>query len=248
MAGGQGAGMTSPPSEIDDESSLPIGSRVLDPGPAPRPSRVVLDGNYARLEPLDADRHAADLLAAATAPGAAARHRYLFDAAPTDAARHGAWLATMATMTDPLVFAVIDKRTGLAQGRQALMRITPEHRVIEIGSILWGPAIARSAVATEANFLFAQYAFDTLGYRRYEWKCDALNLPSRQAAHRFGFTFEGVFRRHMIIRGRRRDTAWFAIVDDDWPRIRAAYQAWLAPDNFDAAGMQRTRLAAAANI
>lgn len=231
-----------PPHEIDAASGLPIGPPLPDAGPAQVPTRVVLDGAYARLEPLDAARHGATLFAAATAPGAAARHRYLFDAAPTDAASYQAWLGELATQADPLTFAVVDRRTGRAEGRQALMRITPAHRVIELGSIMWGPAIARTAVATEAHYLMLAYAFDQLGYRRFEWKCDALNAPSRRAARRFGYQFEGVFRRHMISRGRSRDTAWYAIIDEDWPRLRAAYQAWLAPDNFDAAGRQRTAL------
>ena len=234
---------STPPSEVDTESGLPIGPPGADPSPAALPTRVVLEGTYARLEPIDAARHADALFAAASAPGAAARHRYLFDAAPTDAATHRSWLEALATRADPLTFAVVDRRTGRAEGRQALMRITPEHRVIELGSILWGPAIARSAVATEAHYLMLAYAFDTLGYRRFEWKCDALNAPSRRAARRFGYQFEGVFRRHMIGRGRSRDTAWYAIIDEDWPQLRAAYQAWLAPSNFDADGAQRTALA-----
>jgi RimJ/RimL family protein N-acetyltransferase len=122
------------------------------------------------------------------------------------------------------------------------MRITPEHGVIEIGSILWGPRIAKTRIATEALYLFARYALDDLGYRRFEWKCDAENAPSRRAAERFGFTFEGIFREHMVVKGRNRDTAWFAIVDRDWPAIRAAMERWLAPGNFDADGKQRQRL------
>ncbi|MEZ4367491.1 MAG: GNAT family protein [Kofleriaceae bacterium] len=232
-----------PPAEPDPATGLPIGPLVGDVGAAPRPGRVVLEGRYAWLEPLDAERHGAALYAAATAPGAADRHRYLFDPVPTDEAAHRAWLATIAAADDPLVFAVIDRRTGRAEGRQALMRIEPTHRVVELGSILWGPAIARSQVTTEACFLAMRYAFDELGYRRFEWKCDALNLPSRRAAARFGFTFEGVFRAHLVVKGRRRDTAWYAIVADDWPRIRAAYEAWLDPSNFDADGRQRARLA-----
>jgi RimJ/RimL family protein N-acetyltransferase len=123
------------------------------------------------------------------------------------------------------------------------MRIVPEHGVIEIGNILWGPAIARSRVATEALCLFARHAFDELGYRRFEWKCDSLNAPSRRAAQRFGFTYEGLFRQAVVYRGRSRDTAWFSIIDTEWPGIRSAYECWLAPSNFDAAGRQRVSLA-----
>jgi RimJ/RimL family protein N-acetyltransferase len=145
--------------------------------------------------------------------------------------------------TDDLLFyAVIDARTGRAGGRQALMRITPEHGVIEIGSILWGPRIARTQIATEALYLFARHAFDDLGYRRFEWKCDALNEPSRRAALRFGFTFEGVFRQHMVVKGKNRDTAWYAMTDADWPRIGAGTKEWLGPGNFDRSGRQRRPL------
>ena len=140
------------------------------------------------------------------------------------------------------MFAVVDKARGSAEGRQSLMRIVPEHGVIEIGGIYWGPNMARSRLATEALFLHARYIFDELGYRRFEWKCNDRNGPSRAAAERFGFQFEGVFRQHMIQKGQNRDTAWFAMLDGDWPRLRAGYERWLAPDNFDAQGRQRMSL------
>jgi RimJ/RimL family protein N-acetyltransferase len=122
------------------------------------------------------------------------------------------------------------------------MRITPEHGVIEIGSILWGPRIARTRIATEALYLFARHSIDGLGYRRFEWKCDALNEPSRKAALRFGFAFEGIFRQHMVVKGKNRDTAWFAITDAEWPGVRAGMEQWLEAGNFDAAGRQRQKL------
>jgi len=208
---------------------------------APRPERAPIEGRYARLEPLDPARHAADLFASARAEGAADRFRYLFEEVPADRAAYDAWIEKAAAGADPLFFAVIDKRTGRAEGRQALMRIDPVHGVIEIGSILWGPAIARSRVATEALFLFAQYSFD-LGYRRFEWKCNDLNDPSKRAATRFGFSFEGIFRQHMVVKGKNRDTAWFAMTDQDWPRLKAGYETWLRPENFDPAGQQRAKL------
>ena len=208
----------------------------------PRPQRVPLDGRYARLEPLDPARHGDDLYAAAIAPGAADRFRYLFETVPSSRADFDAWLVKVAASDDPLFFAVIDKATGKAEGRQALMRIDPTHGVIEIGSIHWGPAIARSRVATEALFLFARYAFETLGYRRFEWKCHNGNEPSKRAAERFGFTFEGIFRQHMVAKGANRDTAWFSIIDSEWPRLAAAYGRWLDPANFDGTGQQRQRL------
>lgn len=207
-----------------------------------RPERAPLTGRYARLEPLDGARHGAELLCASRAPGWEERFRYLFDDPPTDLAAFTPWLDKASRSVDPLFFAVIDMASGRAEGRQAFMRIEPAHGVIEIGSILWGPAVARSRVTTEALFLFARHVFETLGYRRFEWKCDALNAPSKRAAQRFGFTFEGMFRQHMVVKGRNRDTAWFAMIDSDWPRLKAGYEAWLSPENFDEAGQQRSRL------
>jgi RimJ/RimL family protein N-acetyltransferase len=208
----------------------------------PRPERIVLEGRYARLEPLDPAKHGDDLLASALEPGADDRFRYLFEEKPADMASFSLWLEKASTSVDPLFFAVIDKKTGRAEGRQALMRIDAVHGVIEIGNILWGPGIARSRAATEALYLFARYAFDTLGYRRFEWKCNNHNEPSKRAAGRFGFTPEGVFRQHMVQKGKNRDSAWFAMIDADWPRLKAGYEAWLAPGNFDENGRQRARL------
>ena len=207
----------------------------------PRPARAPIEGRYTLLEPLDRERHGDALFEASMAPGAEDRFRYLFET-PTDRASFDGWLTTAAASADPLAFAVIDKATGKAAGRQCLMRITPEHGVIEIGSILWGPSIARTRVATEALFLFASEAFDTLGYRRFEWKCNNRNEPSKRAALRFGFAFEGVFRNHMVAKGENRDTAWFAMIEEDWPAIRKAYEVWLDPANFDGAGQQKNRL------
>ncbi len=209
--------------------------------PRPRPQRVTLEGRYARLEPLSHERHYASLLAACTAPGAAERFRYLFEE-PQGPAQLTTWLERVTQLEDPLFYAVVDRATGRCEGRQALMRIVPEHGVIELGSIFWGGAISRTRVATEALYLSASYVFDELGYRRFEWKCDALNEPSRRAATRFGFEFEGVFRQHMVVKGLNRDTAWFAMLDGEWPRLRAGYQAWLAPENFGPDGRQRRRL------
>jgi len=206
--------------------------------PRPRPGRVVLEGRYARLEPLSL-AHAEALLAASAN---AASFDYLFDVPPTDLEDLKAYIREKAALEDPLFQTVIDKATGLAGGRQTLMRITPEHGVIEIGNILWGPAIARTRVATEALYLAARYVFDELGYRRFEWKCNDRNEPSKRAARRFGFAFEGVFRQHMWTKGKNRDTAWFAMLDRDWPRLREAYERWLDPANFDPAGRQRARL------
>lgn len=209
--------------------------------PRPRPARIVLEGRWCRLEPLDPVKHGDDLFAASMAPGADVRFRFLFEA-PMARDAFDAWLARFCASDDPLAFAVIDCATGRCEGRQTFMRITPEHGVLEIGSILWGPAIARTRVATEALVLFARHAFETLRYRRFEWKCDARNAPSIAAARRFGFTPEGVFRQHMVVKGGSRDTAWFAMLDHEWPALAATFDAWLAPDNFGADGRQIRRL------
>jgi RimJ/RimL family protein N-acetyltransferase len=214
---------------------------TIPPLPRPVPARVTLEGRYARLEPLDPARHGADLYAATFAPGHEARLRYI-PVVPGDPDAYRVWLEATAATHDPLAFAVVDVASGRCGGRQALMRIVPEHGVLEIGHVMWGPAIARGRVATEAFYLAARHVFDELGYRRLEWKCDAENGRSRSAAARFGFVHEGTFRRHMVVKGRSRDTAWHAIVDVDWPPRRAALAAWLAPSNFDEQGRQRTPL------
>jgi RimJ/RimL family protein N-acetyltransferase len=193
------------------------------------------------LEPLDPARHASTLSEVARASGADDRFRYLFEEPPADRAASDAWVEKAAAGADPLFFAVVDLRTGRAEGRQALMRIEPAHGVIEIGSILWGPAITRTRISTEALYLAADYIFG-LGYRRFEWKCNNLNEPSKRAAERFGFTFEGLFRQHMVVKGRNRDTAWFSMLNREWPRLKTGYERWLQPENFDEAGQQRSKL------
>ena len=201
------------------------------------PQRVTLDGRYTRLEPIG-PQHVADLFRAVVPE----RYTYLFSHPPASEAALRQATEAAAQLNDPLVFAVVDRATGTAEGQQSLMRITPEHGVVEIGGIYWGPALARTRKATEALYLHAAYVFDELGYRRFEWKCNDLNAPSKRAAERFGFQFEGVFRQHMIIKGANRDTAWFAMLDADWPGIKAEYQRWLAPENFAADGRQKTAL------
>ena len=210
--------------------------------PRPRPDGVVLEGSWCRLERLDPHRHGDSLFAASIAPDAEERFRHLFEPPPRHRGDFDAWIKRAAAGEDPLFYAVIDRATGRAEGRQALMRITPEHGVIEIGSILWGPRIARTRIATEALYLFASHIFDALAYRRLEWKCDRLNEPSRRAALRFGFSFEGIFRSHMVVKGRNRDTAWYAITDTEWPRLEAGMRQWLAAGNFDADGRQKRPL------
>ena len=195
----------------------------------PRPAGTPLEGQYTRLEKL-APAHA-DTLFDASKDGPL--YKYLFDSPPADREAFDAWLRTASASTDPFFYAVIDRANGRAEGRQAFLRITPDHGVIEVGSILWGPRIQRTRVATEALYLFAKHAFEDLGYRRFEWKCDSDNVPSCKAAIRFGFKFEGIFRQHMIVKHKNRDTAWFAMTDGEWPQRRARFERWLSPANFD---------------
>ncbi|WP_316357657.1 GNAT family protein [Devosia sp.] len=205
------------------------------------PQRIVLEGRYVRLEPID-QQHAADLYEVSTMPGGVERYRWLFSNAPGSLAEMEARIEKAKTETDPIYVAVIDKARGKAVGQQGWMRIRPEHGSIEIGGIYWGLPMARTPLATEALFLFARHAFDDLGYRRFEWKCNDRNEPSKAAARRFGFQFEGVFRQDMIMKGVNRDTAWFSILDSEWPAMRAEYERWLSPDNFDADGVQKSKL------
>ncbi|MET0436752.1 MAG: GNAT family protein [Devosia sp.] len=206
------------------------------------PERIVLEGRYVWLEPLD-KRHAADLLAVSTMDGGAERYRWLFSNAPTSLNEMEARIEEAKAGTDPAYVAIVDKASGKALGQQGWMRIRPEHGSIEIGGVYWGLPMARTQMATEALYLFARHAFDDLGYRRFEWKCNDRNEPSKAAATRFGFTHEGVFRQDMILKGESRDTAWFSMIDGEWPALRAEYERWLSPDNFDANGQQKTRLA-----
>lgn len=208
----------------------------------PRPERRVLEGRYVRLEPLEAGRHGDGLYAASTMSDADTRFRWLFEYPPTSRDELQPWLEKSEASQDPLVFAVIDRGSGKVAGRQSLMRIESGVGVIEIGQIYWSALMARTPAATEAQYLFQKYVFHELGYRRFEWKCHNLNEPSKRAALRFGFKFEGVFRQHLVFKGGNRDTAWFSIIDEEWPALFKAYEAWLDPSNFDAAGQQRRRL------
>ena len=210
--------------------------------PRPRPERRVLEGRAVRLEPLDAVRHGDGLFEASRAADADQRFRYLFESPPADRAALQPWLDSASKSEDPLFFAVVDIASGKVAGRQALMRIDPAFGVIEIGNIYWSPLVARRPAATEALFLFARHVFDDLGYRRFEWKCNDANEPSKRAAERFGFRPEGVFRQHMVVKGKNCDTAWFSIIDKEWPALRTAYEDWLDPANFAADGGQKRRL------
>ena len=208
------------------------------------PKRSALAGRYVRLEPLDPLRHGDGLFAAASVENAHQRFRWLAEYPPQSRDDFQPWLEKASASRDPLFFAVIDAATGAIGGRQAFMRIDAANGVIEIGSIYWGPAIARTRLVTESFYLFARHIFDDLGYRRFEWKCNNLNGPSKRAAERFGFRFEGVFRQHMVVKGDNRDTAWYAMLDHEWPGIRGRLERWLAPENFDREGRQIKRLEA----
>lgn len=209
--------------------------------PPPLPPRAPLAGRYARLEPLTPG-HAGDLFEAYAEDREGAMWRYLPVGPFADRAAHRLWLDAARLMHDPLHFAVrmADGRLG---GTLSLMRIEPRAGSIETGWLTFAPRLQRTREATEAVFLLMQWAFDA-GYRRFEWKCDAANIPSRRAAERFGFSHEGVFRQAGVVKGRNRDTAWFACIDAEWPALRAAYSEWLAPGNFDPQGRQRQSLAA----
>ena len=208
----------------------------------PKPVRAPLEGRYVRLEPLDPAVHGDGLFAASSVTNATERFRWLGDYPPESREAFQPWLGKAGASDDPLFFVLIDAVTGDIGGRQALMRIDAANGVAEIGNIYWGPRVARTRLATEAFLLFARYIFDDLGYRRFEWKCNDRNEPSKRAALRFGFRFEGIFRQHMVVKGENRDTAWFAMLDHEWPSIRRALELWLAPENFDSNGQQLERL------
>lgn len=222
----------------------PVGAPAPEWTARPRPERVTLQGRFCRLEPLDAARHAADLHEAYAQAPDQRGWTYMLMGPFDDADSYRAYAEQAAQGSDALHYAVIDLSSGRAAGTLALMRIDPANGAIEVGTVMFSPALQRTPASTEAQFLLMRYAFDTLGYRRYEWKCDSLNGPSRQAASRLGFQFEGVFRQSGFYKGRSRDTAWFAIIRSDWPALRLALAQWLAPANLPADGGQRQSLAA----
>jgi RimJ/RimL family protein N-acetyltransferase len=220
----------------------PVGAELPGWTPRPRPSRTALEGRHCRLEPLDPERHAAELHAA---NGEAADDRfwtYLAQGPFPSLESYAEWLRQVSAGQDPHFYAIRRHEDGLAAGIAAYLRIDPAAGSIEVGHINFSPRLQRTRAATEALYLLMANAFETLGYRRYEWKCDSLNVPSRDAALRLGFTFEGIFRQATVYKGRNRDTAWFSIVDGEWPALKQAYLAWLAPENFDETGRQRRRL------
>ena len=205
------------------------------------PPRSPIEGRYSRLEPLELG-HAADLFKAYSQAPDGRDWTYMPVGPFDDAASYRDYVERAAVSPDPQHYAVIDLKTGAAIGTLALMRIDRANGVIEVGNVAFSPLLKRTPISTEAQYLLMKHAFDELGYRRYEWKCDALNAPSRQAAARLGFQFEGIFRQAVLYKGRTRDTAWFSIIDKEWPAVRAAFEQWLAPENFDGQGQQRKSL------
>jgi RimJ/RimL family protein N-acetyltransferase len=219
---------------LHSKTGQPVGAAV-DDKPAAIPGRVTLAGRFGRIEKLNAG-HAPSLWAAVKGHDRIWTYMPSYGPFP-NAAAFSAWVAARAALADPYAYAITDA-AGRAVGVFSLMAIRPEHRVIEVGHVVYSPALQRTPLASEAQYLLARYAFETLGYRRYEWKCDVLNAASNRAARRYGFRLEGVFRQHMIGKGRSRDTAWYAMLDFEWPARKANFERWLAPDNFTADGRQ----------
>jgi RimJ/RimL family protein N-acetyltransferase len=221
----------------------PIGFPLPDWRPPPHPPRAPMAGRYCRVEPLDPARHAADLFAAYAREPGGRNWTYLPYEPPATPDAYRDWIDQVCAGSDPLFFAIVDAATDSPAGVASYLRIAPAAGSIEVGHINFSPLLQRQPAATEAMYLMMRNAFD-LGYRRYEWKCDALNAPSRAAAQRLGLSFEGVFRQALVYKGRSRDTAWYAAIDAEWPALRGAFERWLDPANFDAAGRQRMSLSA----
>jgi len=225
-----------------NELGQPIGEPVPGWTGRPRPPLTPMAGRTCRTEPLDPARHGADLWQAVQLDKDGRNWTYLAYGPFAAERDYRAWLDSVAGKDDPQFHAILEAKTGRAVGVASYLRIDPPVGVIEVGHIHYSPALQRTPLATEVMYLMMARVFDELGYRRYEWKCDSLNAPSRRAAERFGFTYEGIFRQATLYKGRNRDTAWYAMTDKDWPRVKAGYRAWLAADNFDQDGRQKRKL------
>ncbi|HPQ96299.1 MAG: GNAT family N-acetyltransferase [Thiothrix sp.] len=234
--------MSNAPALHQNALGQPIGFPVPDWQPCPLPPKTALQGRYVHLEPLDATRHTQALYQAFSVDVSGHNWTYLPYGPFTGLAAFQHWLESFQDRSDPLFHTLIDPASGEAVGLASYLRITPEAGVIEVGHIHFSPRLQRTRLATEAMYLLMRRAFDELGYRRYEWKCDALNTPSRAAAERLGFRFEGIFRQAALYKGRNRDTAWYSILDQEWPALRAAFETWLDPANFDTDGKQHRAL------
>lgn len=230
--------MTEIASEPDPKTGQPVGLAV-DATPAQKPGPVTLEGRYGRVERL-ASKHAPDLWESVRGHDTIWTYMSTYGPFP-DGKAFAAWIDSRLPLEDPYSYAIVEP-SGRAVGISTLMSIVPAMRAIEVGHIVYSPALQRTPLGTEAQYLLARYAFETLRYRRYEWKCNALNAPSRRAALRYGFTYEGILRAQMIAKGRNRDTAYFSMLESEWPARKAAFERWLAPDNFDSEGRQKTPL------
>ncbi|MGK3186072.1 GNAT family N-acetyltransferase [Enterobacter soli] len=215
----------------------PIGEKLVDWQSRQHPDRVGLNGRYCRLEPLRVE-HAEALFAAYQQAEDTRSWTWLLREPDTTIAEYSQWIASVSELSDPIHFAVIDNQTQLPVGSLALMRIDPKNGVVEVGHVHFSPLMSRSPLSTEAQYLLMRYVFDELGYRRYEWKCNSLNEPSRRAALRLGFQYEGRFRQALVVKGHNRDTDWFSILDKEWQALECAFQNWLATDNFTGDGKQ----------
>ena len=224
-----------------NEMGQPIGWPVATDLPRPRPEKVRLEGRFCSLVPLDVEAHGGQLWEAFSADMTGVDWTYLPVAPIETEADFGVFLRAAEASEDPLYFTVLNAE-GRAVGHATYLRIDPANGVIEVGYIHFSPLMQRTPMSTEAMYLMMAYVFETLGYRRYEWKCDALNAPSLAAAKRLGFTFEGVFRQAVVYKGRNRDTAWLSVLDSEWPALKARFERWLDVENFDSKGRQRTRL------
>jgi RimJ/RimL family protein N-acetyltransferase len=224
-----------------DGNGDPVGAVVEGWSPRPRPSPTVLHGRTVRLEPLSTV-HIPDLFAAYSADRSGRMWTYLSVGPFSSETEFATWIGSIMPSQDPLFFAAVDEASGKAVGIVSYLRIDPVNGSIEVGWVTWSPLMQRSPISTEAHYLLMKHAFEDLGYRRYEWKCNALNVPSVKAAERLGFTYEGTFRQAVIVKGRNRDTAWFSVIDSEWPALKASFDAWLKQDNFDAEGRQKRRL------
>jgi RimJ/RimL family protein N-acetyltransferase len=229
-------------SEIKNDLGQPIGFPVPGWQRREHPGGAVMQGSYCRLEPIDARRHSADLFAAFSLDREAHNWTYLPYGPFQSEMELRAWIEATCSGDDPCFFTVIDLANGKAVGVASYLRIDPANGVIETGHIHFSPLMQGKPISTEAMYLMMRQVFDVLGYRRYEWKCDALNQPSCNAAQRLGFMFEGIFRQALMYQGRNRDTAWYSILDREWPFARAAFESWLAPANFNDDGVQLERL------
>lgn len=226
-----------------NEFGQPVGEAVPAWSGSKSPTGELLEGRLCRLEQLDVGQHGDDLADAFALDAEGQLWTYMSSGPFATKAALKDWIATASKGRDPLFYAVVEKASAKAVGIASYMRIAPEAGSIEVGTIAYSPLLQRTSLATEAMFLMMAHAFETLGYRRYEWKCDSLNSASRKAAERYGFSFEGVFRQALVYKGRNRDTAWFSILDREWPAIKEAFIAWLDPGNFDLNGQQKQKLA-----